>query len=160
MRRDSSFVDLTLKNKAGAEVSRNFYWVPAKASTYDWTRGGDNTPILTYEDMTALKKLPQAKVDASVQIVGRKAEVHLHNASNALAFQIAVTTNADEGETKIGEKVSPVLWSDNCVELLPGESLTLSATLPPKMKGTPEFHITGWNIAEKTLKPGTAVASK
>ncbi len=115
-----SFVDLTLKNKAGAVVSRNFYWVPAKASTYDWTRGGDNTPILTYEDMTALKKLPQAKIDASVQIVGRKAKIHLHNASSALAFQIAVTTNADEGERKTGEKVSPVLWSDNYVELTAG----------------------------------------
>ncbi len=154
------FVELTLKNKAGTVVSRNFYWVPAKASTYDWTRGGDNTPILTYEDMTALKKLPQAKVDASVQILGGRAEVHLHNASNALAFQVAVTTNADEGETRSGEKVSPVLWSDNYVELLPGESLTLSASLPAKMNGTPEFHITGWNIAEKTLKPQSTTASK
>src|SRR5580704_1711486 len=156
----TSFVELTLKNKAGTVVSRNFYWVPAKASTYDWTTRGDNTPILTYEDLAVLKKLPQAQVNASVQIVGGKAEVRLHNASNALAFQIAVTTNADEGERKTGEKVSPVLWSDNYVELLPGESLTLSAILPAKMNGTPEFHITGWNIAEKTLKPGTGVARK
>jgi exo-1,4-beta-D-glucosaminidase len=110
--------------------------------------------------MTALKNLPQATVDASVQIVGNKAEMHLHNTSNALAFQIAVTTNADEGERKTGEKVSPVLWSDNYVELLPGESLTLSASMPAKMTGTPVFHITGWNIAEKTLKPGSTVASK
>jgi len=156
----TSFVELTLKDKAGAVVSRNFYWVPAKASTYDWTTRGDNTPILTYEDLTALKKLPQARVDASVQIVGGRAEVRLHNASNALAFQIAVTTNADEDERKTGEKVSPVLWSDNYVELLPGESLMLSAILPAKMNGTPEFHIAGWNIAEKTLKPGTTVASR
>lgn len=155
-----SFVELSLKNKSGAVVSRNFYWVPAKASTYDWTKRGDNTPILTYEDMTALKKLPQAKVDATVEIVGGKAEVHLHNPSNALAFQVAVTTNADEGERKSGEKVSPVLWSDNYVELLPGESLTLSASLPAKMSSTPEFHISGWNIAEKTLKPEAMVAGK
>jgi exo-1,4-beta-D-glucosaminidase len=154
------FVELTLKNKAGAVVSRNFYWVPAQASAYDWTITRDNTPILTYEDLTALKKLPQAKVNASVNIMGGKAEVRLHNASNALAFQIAVTTNADEIERRTGEKVSPVLWSDNYVELLPGESLTLSAILPAKMSGTPEFHITGWNIAEKTLKPGSAVTGK
>ncbi|MGC1461495.1 MAG: sugar-binding domain-containing protein [Terracidiphilus sp.] len=155
------FVQLTLKNKAGAVVSRNFYWVPAKASTYDWAKTRYTTsPILTYEDLTVLRKLPQAKVDASVQIVGGKAEVHLHNASSALAFQIAVTTNADESERKTGEKVSPVLWSDNYVELLPGESLTLSASLPAKMNGTPQFRITGWNIAEKTMKPGTTVANK
>ena len=155
------FVQLTLKTKTGAVVSRNFYWVPAKASTYDWPKTQYTTsPILEYEDMTALRKLPQAKVDASVQIVGGKAEVLLHNASNALAFQVAVTTNADESERKTGEKVSPVLWSDNYVELLPGERMTLSASLPAKMNGTPEFHITGWNIAEKTLKPGTTVAVK
>ena len=155
------FVQLTLKNKAGAVVSRNFYWVPAKASTYDWVKTRYTTsPILTYEDMTTLRKLPPAKVEASVQIVNGKAEVHLHNTSNALAFQVAVTTNADESERKTGEKVSPVLWSDNYVELLPGESLMLSASLPAKMTGTPEFHITGWNIAERSLKPGTKVASK
>jgi exo-1,4-beta-D-glucosaminidase len=160
---DSSiyFVQLVLKNKAGVVVSRNFYWLPAKASTYDWAKTKyTTTPIITYEDMTALRKLPEAKVDASVQIVGGKAMVHLHNPSNALAFQVAVTTNADEGERKTGEKISPVLWSDNYVELMPGESVTLNATLPAQMKATPEFHVTGWNIAEKTLKATAATAAK
>ena len=104
---DSSlyFVDLQLRNKAGAVVSRNFYWVPAKASTYDWAKTRYTTsPILTYEDMTALRALPQANVEATLRMAGEKAEVHLHNASRTLAFQVAISA-----DTAAGLSITPAL---------------------------------------------------
>ena len=147
-------VDLQLKNKTGAVVSRNFYWLPAKNSTYDWAKTRyTTTPILTYEDMTALRTLPEANIQSSLQVVGNKTEVHLHNPSKALAFQIAVSA-----DNAAGVSITPVLWSDNYVQLMPGESLTLSASMPAHLDGKPIFRISGWNIATQTLQPAVAAA--
>ena len=153
------FVDLQLKNTAGAVVSRNFYWVPSKASPYDWAKTKYTTsPIATYEDMKALRALPQVKIDATLQRVGDKAEVHLHNPSKSLAFQVAVSV-----DNAAGLSITPVLWSDNYVELMPGESITLSATLPAHAQGA-VFKVAGWNVPEQTLHaaatPPTVAAVK
>jgi exo-1,4-beta-D-glucosaminidase len=146
------FVDLQLKNKAGAVVSRNFYWLPAKNSTYDWAKTRyTTTPILTYEDMTALRTLPEVNIQASLQMVGNKAEVRLHNPSKSLAFQVAVSV-----DNAAGVSITPVLWSDNYVQLMPGESITLGASLPAHLDGKPVFRVSGWNIATQTLHPAAA----
>ncbi len=153
---DSSmyFVDLQLKNKAGVVVSKNFYWVPAKASTYDWARTRYTTsPILTYENMTALRALPQVNIEATLRMVGDKAEVHLHNPSKSLAFQVAVSM-----DNAAGLSITPVMWSDNYVELTPGESVTLTASMPAHLPSKPVFRVSGWNIATQTLHPAAAAA--
>lgn len=146
------FVQLDLKTKAGKVVSRNFYWLPATASTYDWAKTKyTTTPILTYENLTALRTLPKAEVAAHLEIAGGKAIVHLHNTSKTLAFQLAVSTDAADDVPN-----APVLWSDNYVSLLPGASTTLTATLPEHGKASPSFHVAGWNTAELTLHAGAA----
>ena len=81
-------------------------------------------------------------------MAGNRAEVELRNASKSLAFQVAVSV-----DTATGLSITPVLWSDNYVELAPGESLTLTASLPEQLKEKPIFHISGWNIATQTLHP-------
>jgi exo-1,4-beta-D-glucosaminidase len=145
----SFFIDLALKTREGATLSRNSYWVSATQTTYDWTKTRYTTsPILTYENLTALRNLPQAKIDSSLRIAGDKAEVHLHNSSNALAFQVALSV-----DDSAGLSITPVLWSDNYVELMPGESLTLTADLPPHLAEIPVFSLSGWNIATQTLHP-------
>ena len=78
-------------------------------------------------------------------------QVHLHNQSKALAFQVSIAaTSAD------GENIVPVLWSDNYIELMPDESVTLTATLPPHSPERPTVAISGWNIAPITLHPAGA----
>jgi exo-1,4-beta-D-glucosaminidase len=145
----SFFVDLKLTNKAGATVSRNFYWVSANHSTYDWARTRyTTTPILTYENLTALRTLPRAKLDSSLRFVGDRAEIRLHNPSKTLAFQVAVSV-----DDSAGLSITPVLWSDNYIELMPGESITLSSTLPPHLTGKPVYRLSGWNIETQTLHP-------
>jgi exo-1,4-beta-D-glucosaminidase len=74
----------------------------------------------------------------------------LHNSSNALAFQVAAAVRTDAGEL-----VAPVLWSDNYIELLPGESRTLTALLPSNAPSRVEVLLSGWNIPEQTLHVGT-----
>lgn len=143
------FVQLLLKNSNGAIVSRNFYWVPAKPTAFDWSKTDyTHTPASSHEDFTALRKLPKAEIESSLQVESDGTwRVRLHNPSKALAFQVAVDT-----VDKKGMNVSPVTWSDNYIELVPGETRELSA-MPPAAAAEASVVVSGWNIATATLIP-------
>jgi exo-1,4-beta-D-glucosaminidase len=150
------FIDLTLTDDAGKVVSHNFYWVPSTLTSFNWQKTDyTHTPALRHEDLTALTHLRPASVTAHTEIVstaqGRELRVHLANSDAALAFQVnaAVRTAGDD-------LIAPVLWSDNWIELTPGESTTLTALLPPDAPASPVVHIAGWNIAAQTLTPAAA----
>jgi exo-1,4-beta-D-glucosaminidase len=149
------FIDLTLTDTAGHPVSRNFYWVPATLTTFDWSRTDyTHTPAARYEDLTALSQLPAAQVHATAEIEqtpqGPAIRVQLSNDSQALAFQLSAAARTDAGAL-----IAPVFWSDNWIELAPGESTTLTALLPANT-ATPVIHIDGWNIEPLTLTPTSA----
>ncbi len=143
------FVQLLLKNASGAILSRNFYWVPSKPTAFDWSKTDyTHTPASSHEDFTALRQLPKAEIESSLQVEGDGTwRVRLHNPSKALAFQVAVDT-----VDKKGMSVSPVTWSDNYIELVPGETRELSAT-PPEAAAEASVVVSGWNIASATLRP-------
>ena len=152
------FIDLSLKDAAGHEVSHNFYWVPVTLTTFDWEKTDyTHTPAERHEDLTALTNLPPAKVLAHAEIAntprGREVRLHLENTSAALAFQIRAAVR-----TPSGGLIAPVFWSDNWIELPPGESTTLTALLPESADGVPAVQIEGWNIASVNIAP-TAVAA-
>ncbi len=152
------FVDLTLANASGDEVSRNFYWVPVTLTTFDWQKTDyTHTPAARHEDLTALTHLPPAKLTARAEIEntanGREVRLHLYNSSVELAFQISAAIR-----TPSGGLIAPVLWSDNWIELIPGESRTLIALLPETLPTDPIVQIEGWNIDSQTIKP-TALAA-
>ena len=150
------FVDLTLSDSGGRVVSRNFYWVPGTLTTFDWNRTDyTHTPAMRHEDLTAIATLPQAQVDASAEIEGRKICVHLKNASNALAFQIRAAAR-----TSSGGLIAPVFWSDNWIELTPGESTELTAQLPDGLAETPAIQIDGWNIVPAKVTPKAPAAAR
>jgi len=84
--------------------------------------------------------------------------VTLHNPSSALAFAVRLKVNKSssgrvsrEGESD--DEILPVLWQDNYVTLLPGETRSVSATyqLPGKSKTIPTVEIEGWNVNRQTL---------
>jgi exo-1,4-beta-D-glucosaminidase len=156
------FVDLTLRKESGEVVSRNFYWVPSILTTFDWTKTNyTHTPALQHEDMTALAALPKAKVEAETHVVaspqGKLVEVRLHNPSKALAFQVAVAVHDGHGED-----ITPIVWSDNYVALMPGESRMLTTVLPAHVPESAVINVSGWNIAEQTLHlaPAKTVAAR
>ncbi|WP_446744532.1 glycosyl hydrolase 2 galactose-binding domain-containing protein [Silvibacterium acidisoli] len=155
---DSSvhFVLLELKDAAGKLVSRNFYWLPQKPTVWDWEKSNWLVTLpLKPEDMSALRSLPAAHIEAESHLLhsqaGETVEVRLHNPSKALAFQVAVAA-----KSKDGEDITPVLWSDNYVELLPGESMTLTAQLPQHVAGA-SIEVSGWNINSSTLRLASEV---
>ncbi len=145
------FIDLKLTNAKGDILSRNFYWVPGTLTTFDWAKTRyTHTPDLRHADLTALAHLPPAKVLASTEIKstpqGRKISLHLDNKSDALAFQLSAAVR-----TASGDLIAPVIWSDNWIELMPGESQTLTALLPEGSPDHPVIQIQGWNIASQTI---------
>jgi len=144
------FVQLSLRDHDGKEVSSNFYWLPAKPSTLAWDKASDSAvaPIATFEDLTALNRLPKVHVEAEARVEKVQGSdvvrASIHNSSKNLAFQIHF------GIRKAGQQdeVLPVLWDDNYVSLLPGESRMLTARFPVKqlLGKDATMAVDGWNI--------------
>ena len=154
------FIDLSLTDDAGNTVSHNFYWVPGTLTTFEWDNTDyTHTPAARHEDLRALAHLPPAQVEPHAEIEntshGREIRLHLSNKSNALAFQIRAAVR-----TASGGLIAPVFWSDNWIELKPGESTTLTAQLPAGDSSTPVVQVDGWNVAPVSLTPVTAVAAR
>jgi exo-1,4-beta-D-glucosaminidase len=154
------FIDLSLSDESGKIVSHNFYWVPGTLTTFDWEATDyTHTPAERHPDLTALAHLPTAQVEARAEISstlhGREIQLRLTNHSNALAFQVRAAVR-----TPSGGLIAPVFWSDNWIELTPGESATLTAKLPLSETGNPVVMVDGWNVAPVSLTPATAVATR
>jgi exo-1,4-beta-D-glucosaminidase len=153
------FIDLTLSDASGRIVSRNFYWVPGTLTAFDWASTDyTHSPAVRHEDLSALTNLPPAKVNARAEIEntprGREVRLHLDNGSAVLAFQISAAIR-----TQSGGLIAPVFWSDNWIELIPGESRTLTALLPENSERQLIVQIAGWNIAPQTITPTAAIAA-
>jgi exo-1,4-beta-D-glucosaminidase len=150
------FIDLTLTDGAGKVVSRNFYWVPGTLTTFDWSKTDyTHTPAARHEDLTALTNLPPAKLVARAEIEktarGREVRVEVENPSAALAFQVSAAVR-----TQSGGLIAPVLWSDNWIELVPGEKRVLTAVLPESGADAPVVQIESWNAGSQTVTPALA----
>ena len=156
-----SFLALTLQNGSGEVVSSNFYWLPAKLSTFDWDLEHTNqhayyTAVIQYEDLTALNSLPQVQLDISATVQnsaqGDLVRVHLHNPSRELAFQISFGVHDGNRD----DQILPVLWQDNYISLLPNESRVVVGRYAVNQLGsTPELRLDGWNVV-----PGTIMLKK
>lgn len=150
------FIDLKLTDASGHIVSRNFYWVPGTLTNFAWARTDyTHTPAARHEDLTALAHLPSAQVTAQAELAktaaGRELRVHLKNTAEALAFQIHASVRTAEGGL-----IAPVFWSDNWIELTPGEETTLTALLPEDAPAAPAIELDGWNVAPQHLTPAPA----
>jgi exo-1,4-beta-D-glucosaminidase len=150
------FVNLTLQKQTGEVLSRNFYWVPATLTTFDWPKTDfTHTPAITHEDMTALASLPKARVEAEIRTANsadnRTVELRLRNPSKVLAFQVALAARDAHGDD-----ITPVVWSDNYVELMPGETRVLQTVLPAHVPENAVIVLSGWNIPGQTLHLSSA----
>jgi len=152
-------IDLTLTDGAGKVVSRNFYWVPGTLTTFDWQKTDyTHTPASRHEDLTALANLPAAKLVAHAEIEktarGHEVRLELENPSETLAFQVSAAVR-----TQTGGLIAPVIWSDNWIELVPGERRVLTALLPESGADAPTVQITSWNAGSQTITPTAATAA-
>jgi exo-1,4-beta-D-glucosaminidase len=147
---DLHFVRLTMTDAAGRRVSDNFYWIPAKLAEFDWQKGDYRyTPALREPDLTALKRLPRARiaVDSVRKEPNGRVILRLRNDSEALAFQVALRALNEHGDA-----VAPAFWSDNYVSLLSGESATF--TVRSSAHGGARIsaiEVTGWNVSDQRV---------
>lgn len=146
-------IDLKLTDSTGKVVSRNFYWVPYTLTSFDWNATNyTHTPSERYPDLRAMTQLPPATVTAQAEVAstpqGREIRLHLKNTSGALAFQVRALAR-----TPSGDLIAPVIWSDDWIELTPGESRTLTAVLPKDAPANAVVKLAGWNVQATTLTP-------
>jgi exo-1,4-beta-D-glucosaminidase len=149
---DVHFVRLTITDKENGILSSNFYWLPRKPSTYDWSTESEKkhpyyTGVTSYEDLTMLNQLRKVHVDVSASTRRQKesgeVRVRVHNPSSSLAFQIHLSV-VDE---KSGDEILPVLWEDNYISLMPGESREIAAHYDtPLNAGGLKLEVDGWNL--------------
>jgi exo-1,4-beta-D-glucosaminidase len=160
------FVSLTLES-SGQVRSRNFYWLSTKDETLDWGREEEDTsgqydistwtPTKDFADYKALNTLPRITLDATAQSRKQGNEgsttVTLHNPSSTLAFAVRLkvdrsSENRVSREGAADNEILPVLWEDNYLALLPGETRQLTAKyrIPEKSSKPPVVEIEGWNV--------------
>jgi exo-1,4-beta-D-glucosaminidase len=167
------FVSLRLES-AGDLVSRNFYWLSTRPETLDWARSDRDesgqyqistwTPTKTFADYTALATLPPVEVAVTARSERGESEssttVTLRNPSRALAFGLRLkveraTSGRVGRRAKRDDEVLPVLWEDNYLALLPGESRQVKATYATKdLRGpAPAVEVAGWNVKTTRIEP-------
>ena len=146
------FLDLRLTDKDGKEIDNNFYWLPKKQDVLDYNLKPHGWYFYTltsqYADFTALNRLPKVTVAAKTtkRAVGKEYTVFtvvLKNNSKHIAFfEHAGLVNKSDGQT-----ILPVLWTDNDVSLLPGETRILTARIHNKYlkNKTPQLVVKGYN---------------
>jgi exo-1,4-beta-D-glucosaminidase len=141
------FVDLRLIDANGRGLARNLYWLANKMDVLSDSSTWYMTPVNAYADFTALRSMPMTNVSASATFARNgetgTARVTLKNPSDRIAFFMRLQVTG-----KGGAEVLPVMWEDNYISLLPGETRTLSATYNVRDLGgaSPKVVVTGWNI--------------
>ena len=137
------FVDLELINVSGETVADNFYCVPAEQNKYLWDKSDWYiTPIGKYSDLSFVTSLPVATVDMQTVAVKGGYDITLTNTSEVIAYQLIL-----KAKDASGELIPGVLWSDNFLSLVPGETKTVTCRI---QDGTPsvELSLDGWNTGD------------
>lgn len=143
------FLDLRVTDSNGKLVGSNFYWLSTKPETLDWAKSNwYTTPTASYADYTALAQMPKTKLKVTSRNE-RNGEngvtfVTLENPSKSLAFFVRLKLDKGKG----GEEMLPVIWQDNYISLLPGETRQIGATYRASDLGAdkPEIEVSGWNL--------------
>lgn len=146
----SYFLKLELRDAGGKSLSDNFYWLSTRADTLDWKNKQDTvyTPQKDFADLTGLQALPPVEV-AVEHVYDRhegwgKAGVTFTNRGKSIAFMLCARLKGPDGKD-----LEPVLWTDNYISLLPGESKTVWGTYQTAgLQGhDPTISTSGWNLA-------------
>jgi exo-1,4-beta-D-glucosaminidase len=146
---ETYFLRLQLTDAYGAVKSINWYWLSLKSDVLNWKKSKwYMTPETGYADYSALKDLPgttlkmaytsEKRADSSFHVVT------LTNTGETVAFQVHL--RALKG--KSGDDILPVIFSDNYLELSPGESRTIRCSYANKNAGEamPFFLLSAWNL--------------
>ena len=143
------FLRLTLEDERRDAISSNFYWLSKTDDALDWSKSTwYYTPTSSFADMTQLSELPPVRLNLTATAARRAngeetARITLSNPGKSLAFFVQLGIRG-----KREQSVLPIIWQDNYVTLLPGESREIEATYEVKNVGgeNPVLVAEGWNV--------------
>ena len=143
------FLKLKVQDAAGKTVGSNFYWLSTKPETLDWKKSTWYlTPTATFADYTALAQLPKVRLVTTMRterVAARNlTHIFVRNPGKSLAFFVRLKLR----DSRDGAEILPVLWEDNYISLLPGESREITATyetIQPGSQGA-RLDVQGWNV--------------
>jgi exo-1,4-beta-D-glucosaminidase len=146
---DTYFLRLQLSDVSGNVQTINWYWLSKKPDELDWVKSKwYTTPQTAYADFSALQNIGET----SLKISYKSESLHdssLHtviitNTGKTVAFQVHL--RALKG--KSGEDILPVIFSDNYIELAPGETRTILCRYANKDANgsSPYFVTSAWNL--------------
>lgn len=128
-------VSLKLTDASGNLVSENFYW-----------RGRDTS---SYKALNAMPSVPLAVALTKPVNDGkdRLVTATVRNGSSTPALTAKMTLVDAKGV-----RILPVLYSDNYISLLPGESKEITIRYPATQVTPPKVRVRGWNVVENEAK--------
>jgi exo-1,4-beta-D-glucosaminidase len=140
------FVDLRLTDAGGHNLSTNFYWLSTRPDVLADTSTWYMTPVKTFADFTALRDMPKSAVNVAARFSETQgtteARVTLTNPGPSVAFFLRLQAVGRDGLEAL-----PVLWDDNYVSLLPGETRVVTARFNTRdIHGPPSVVVRGWNV--------------
>lgn len=152
--RDVGFLRLTLQDQVSGKIlSRNVYWLSSHDDVLDWDDSNwYTTPVSTFTNYNALKRLPPAKVTGTLSrlpsgVLGQtRVKIVVENQAMVPAFFIRLVVV----DRWTREGVAPVYWSDNYITLLPKERIELTVGFDGDL-WTKEVEISGGNSATIVL---------
>jgi exo-1,4-beta-D-glucosaminidase len=152
------FLKLELKDATGKVKDINWYWLSTKPDVLNWKKSKwYTTPQTSYTDFSALQNIGKTALKVSYQTSkGSDSTGHvitITNTGKTVAFQVHL--RALKG--KDGDDILPVIFSDNYLELAPGETRVIHCKYAEKdaAHAEPYFLTSAWNIdmaASKTEK--------
>ncbi len=146
---DTYFLKLQLTDARGQVRSINWYWLSKKADVLNWKKSKwYTTPETSYTDFSALQRLAKTalKVSYSTTKVADSTfhDITISNTGKTVAYQVHL--RALKGQR--GDDILPVVFSDNYIELAPGESRVIRVTYSNKDADgiLPYFLTSAWNL--------------
>ena len=146
---EAYFVRLQLFDDKGSLKSINWYWLSKKPDVLNWKKSKwFMTPESSYTDYTSLKDLGKTGLKVSYYTdKGADSTYHavtIINTGKTVAFQVHLRALKGKG----GDDILPVLFSDNYIELAPGESRVIRCSYANKDAdgAMPYFQTSAWNL--------------
>lgn len=145
------FLSLYIK-KGDTVKSRQLYWLTKDKDIFTGKDSWYQPHQKTHADMSMIRNMPRTSIDISYDVERKDdnnyyIDINVKNGGKYIAFFIWIKLYGK----KTGEILAPVFWSDNCIFIFPGESVSINAIMPVDVfiKDITSSVITSKNIIEK-----------
>jgi exo-1,4-beta-D-glucosaminidase len=143
------FLRLQLNDAAGKVKSINWYWLSKKPDVLNWKKSKwYMTPETSYTDFSALQTIGKSALKVAYRTEKgsdtTSTAVTITNTGKTVAFQVHL--RALKG--KDGDDILPVIFSDNYIQLAPGETRVIHCKYADKdaAHAAPYFLTSAWNL--------------